>query len=194
MNKKLKWAFNNSKKIMRFKYWKIIEKEEKNPTMKSCPKKKKLKSAIRNCRGLVWEGGAKKWTPWGQEPSKVLSVEKFQKLLERFKQNIPSNVTRNQEPKYVIYVSITQKSARTAEPSETQTSMQNYQETQLQSRNKEQRKIFKICLKCLRQIKISNPLLTLAFVMRQTVVLPFSALFSDIVNIAWMVELLTNLV
>ena len=126
MNKKLKWAFNNSKKIMRFKYWKIIEKEEKNPTMKSCPKKKKLKSAIRNCRGLVWEGGAKKWTPWGQEPSKVLSVEKFQKLLERFKQNIPSNVTRNQEPKYVIYISISQKSARTAEPSETQTSMQNY--------------------------------------------------------------------
>ena len=62
------------------------------------------------------------------------------------------------------------------------------------TKQKEEQCKIKICLTCLRQIKIPNPLLTLAFVMRQTVLLPQSALFSDIVNIAWMVELLTNLV
>ena len=58
--------------------------------MNSWPKKKKknnLKIAIRNCRGLVREG-QKNVTPQDKSQAKCY-VEKFQKLLKRFEQNIP---------------------------------------------------------------------------------------------------------
>ena len=48
---------------MRFKYWKIIEKEEKNPTMKSCPKKKKTKKCNKKLPWISVRGRGKKMNP-----------------------------------------------------------------------------------------------------------------------------------
>ena len=81
--------------------------------------------------------GQKNGTPQDKSQAKCY-VEKFQKLLKRFEQNIPSNVTRNPN---MLYISITKKSATTAEPSETQTtSKQNCYETQGTIRYKVERR------------------------------------------------------